>query len=160
MLTGNRISDKKIYKCGWAPSLWRSNAHPRSDFACAGQRRNAFELQTYHEAGEYQAQEGNNRRPAAAVLDARIGATASMKIRDATYPMDANHRPAALEPLAIRFGAKCAEKCGNVARIIARTVDKQGRRLAQRELCLLHTVEAEKKARAQGLMIRDSRRRA
>jgi hypothetical protein len=73
--------------------------------------------------------------------------------------MDANHKPAALELLTIGYRARCCENCGNVARTIARTTDNQGRPLGQRELCLLHTVQAEKQAKAQGLTVRDSRKR-
>jgi hypothetical protein len=55
-----------------------------------------------------------------------------------------DERPAALELITIGYRAPCSEHCGNLARILARKVDRQGRPLGQRELCLLHTVEAEK----------------
>ena len=72
--------------------------------------------------------------------------------------MTSDGQPAALELLTLGYRARCSEKCGDQARTIARTMDNQGRPLRQRELCLLHTVEAEKAARARGITIHDSRK--
>jgi hypothetical protein len=68
-------------------------------------------------------------------------------------------KPAALELLTIGYRARCSDKCGNMARTIARRVDNQGRPMGQRELCLLHTVETEKQAKAQGLKLHDLRKK-
>jgi hypothetical protein len=59
----------------------------------------------------------------------------------------------ALEFRVIDFRAVCSEGCGNMARRIVRWLDAQGQTLRQRELCLLHCADAEKRARKVGFEI-------
>ena len=59
----------------------------------------------------------------------------------------------ALELQVIDFRVVCSEGCGNMARRIVRWRDANGQTIRQRELCLLHSAEAERHARKVGLEI-------
>jgi thiamine monophosphate synthase len=68
------------------------------------------------------------------------------------------NKAAELEVGAIGFRARCAAvSCPNLARSIARTVDRHGRPLGQRELCNRHMREAIDEALRIGLGIHDKR---
>ena len=62
--------------------------------------------------------------------------------------------PAALKFRAIDFRVRCAEGCGYMARRVVHWLDAEEKTIQQRELCLLHSADAEKRARKVGVEIR------
>ena len=65
-----------------------------------------------------------------------------------------SQNPNSLELREIDFRAVCSEGCGNIARKLVRWLDAEGQTIQQRELCLLHSADAERRARKVGIEIR------
>ncbi len=72
--------------------------------------------------------------------------------------------PASVAIIPIGFHCRCVDlapaKCVNVARVIARYLDRHGAPLRQRELCNAHVRSVLVHARSAGLLVDDQRRKA